>query len=53
MQRKLSPGYLSDMLRTLTGLNTQQHIQQQLIEKAKERLTTTEVSPLAFRRAFR
>jgi hypothetical protein len=27
--------YLSDMLRTVTGQNTQQHIHNKLIEKAK------------------
>ena len=33
---KLSQRYLSDMLRSLTGLNTQQYIQNAVIEKAKE-----------------
>ena len=40
----LSPSYLSDMLRSLTGQNTQQHIHQKLIEKAKEKLSTTSLS---------
>ena len=40
----VSPGYLSSMLRILTGLNTQQHIHQKLVEKAKEKLSTTELS---------
>ena len=40
----LSPGYLSDMLRSLTGQNTQQHIHNKLIEKAKEMLSTSKVS---------
>jgi AraC-like DNA-binding protein len=40
----LSPGYLSDMLRTLTGQNAQQHIHQQLIDYAKEQLSTTSLS---------
>jgi AraC-like DNA-binding protein len=40
----VSPGYLSDMLRTLTGQNAQQHIQGKLIEKAKEKLSTTNLS---------
>jgi AraC-type DNA-binding domain-containing proteins len=40
----LSPNYLSDMLRVLTGQNTQQHIQDKLIEKAKELLVTTSLS---------
>lgn len=40
----LSPNYLSDMLRSLTGQNAQQHIQNRLIEKAKEVLSTTQLS---------
>ena len=40
----LSPGYLSDMLRSLTGQNTQQHIHNKLIEKAKEKLSVTSLS---------
>jgi AraC-like DNA-binding protein len=40
----LSPGCLSDMLRNLTGLNTQQHIHQKLIEKANEYLTGSQLS---------
>lgn len=40
----ISPGYLSDMLRTLTGQNAQHHIHEKLIEKAKERLSTTNLS---------
>lgn len=39
-----SPGYLSGLLKTLTGQNTQQHIHNKLIEKAKERLSTTDLS---------
>lgn len=39
-----SPNYLGDMLRSLTGLSTQQHIQNRLIEKAKELLSTTGIS---------
>ena len=39
-----SPGYLSDMLRSLTGQNTQQHIHDKLIGKAKEQLSTTDLS---------
>ena len=38
------PSYLSDMLRDLTGKNTQQHIHERLIEKAKEMLSTTSLS---------
>lgn len=40
----LSPGYLSDLLRNTTGHNAQQYIQNHLIEKAKELLTTTHLS---------
>lgn len=40
----LSASYLSDMLRSLTGQSAQQHIHQKLIEKAKERLSTTNLS---------
>ncbi|MEJ7678020.1 MAG: helix-turn-helix transcriptional regulator [Segetibacter sp.] len=40
----ISPGYLSDMLRSLTGQNAQQHIHNKLIEKAKEQLSTTSIS---------
>jgi len=43
-QLNLSPRYLSDMLRSLTGQNAQQHIQKKMIEKAKEYLTTTNLS---------
>lgn len=39
-----SPNYLSDMLRSLTGQNTQQHIHNKLIEKAKELLSTTSLT---------
>lgn len=40
----LSPNYLSDLLRMHTGQNTQQHIHEKLIEKAKEKLSTTNLS---------
>lgn len=40
----LSPSYLSDLLRSLTGQNAQQHIHNKLIEKAKEKLSTTSLS---------
>lgn len=50
----LSPHYLSDMLRNLTGQNAQQHIHEKLIEKAKEYLTTTNfsVSEVAYQLGF-
>lgn len=40
----VSPSYLSNLLRVLTGQNTQQHIHNKLIEKAKEKLSTTHLS---------
>ena len=40
----LSQRYLSDMLSSLTGLTTQQYIQNTIIEKAKEKLSTTNLS---------
>jgi AraC family transcriptional activator of pobA len=40
----ISAHYLSDMLRTLTGQNTQQHIHAKLIEKAKELLSASKLS---------
>ncbi|WP_419801474.1 helix-turn-helix domain-containing protein [Mucilaginibacter sp.] len=43
-QLHLSPQYLSGLLRTVTGQNTQQHIHDKLIEKAKEKLSTTNLS---------
>lgn len=43
-QLHLSPHYLSDLLRSLTGMNTQQHIHQKLIEKAKTALSTSNLS---------
>lgn len=40
----VSPNYLSGLLRVLTGQSTQQHIHDKLIEKAKEKLSTTSLS---------
>ena len=50
----LSPNYLSDMLRIITGQSTQQHIHNKLIEKAKEALSTTNltVSEIAYQLGF-
>ena len=50
----VSSNYLSDMLRTLTGQSTQQHIHNKLIEKAKETLVTTNlsVSEIAYQLGF-
>lgn len=43
-QLNISPKYLSSLLRVLTGQNTQQHIHDKLIEKAKEKLSVTSLS---------
>ncbi len=53
-QLNLSANYLSDMLRVHTGQTTQQHIQNRLIEKAKEMLSTTNksVSEIAYKLGF-
>lgn len=50
----LSPGYLSDMLRSLTGQNAQQPIHNKLIEKGKEKLSTISlsVSEIAYQWGF-
>jgi AraC-like DNA-binding protein len=40
----LSAGYLSELLKALTGQSTQQHIHDKLMEKAKEQLSTTGLS---------
>ncbi|MCD9616016.1 helix-turn-helix domain-containing protein [Chryseobacterium gleum] len=51
---KISSNYLSDMLRSLTGQNTQQHIHEKIIEVAKEKLITTNlsVSEIAYELGF-
>lgn len=51
---RLSPNYLRELLKTLTGLNAQQHIHEKLIEKAKEKLSTTNlsVSEIAYELGF-
>jgi AraC family transcriptional activator of pobA len=53
-QLNTSQRYLSDLLRSLTGLNTQQYIHGKLIEKAKEKLasTTLSVSEIAYQLGF-
>ncbi|MBK8442144.1 MAG: helix-turn-helix transcriptional regulator [Sphingobacteriales bacterium] len=53
-QLNLSPTYLSDLLKNLTGLTVQQHIHEKLIEKAKELLSTTNlsVSEIAYQLGF-
>lgn len=53
-QLNLSPHYLSDLLRSLTGQSAQQHIQDKLIEKAKEYLSVTNltVAEIAYQLGF-
>jgi AraC-like DNA-binding protein len=53
-QLHLSPKYLSNLLRVVTGQNTQQHIHAKLIAKAKEKLSTTTltVSEIAYELGF-
>lgn len=50
----VSPNYLSGLLKLLTGQSTQQHIHDKLIEKAKEKLSTTNlsISEIAFELGF-
>ncbi|RAJ32147.1 helix-turn-helix domain-containing protein [Pedobacter cryoconitis] len=50
----ISPGYLSSLLKSLTGQNTQQHLHHKLIELAKEKLSTTSlsVSEIAYELGF-
>ena len=40
----VSPNYLSGLLKVLTGRSTQQHIQDKIIETAKEKLSTSDLS---------
>jgi AraC-like DNA-binding protein len=50
----MSPKYLSNLLKVLTGQTAQQHIHEKLIEKAKEKLSTTDlsVSEIAYELGF-
>ena len=50
----ISPNYLSSLLKVLTGQSTQQHIHNKLIERAKEKLSTTglSVSEIAYDLGF-
>ena len=50
----VSSSYLSGLLKLLTGQSTQQHIHNKLIEKAKEKLSTTNltVSEIAYELGF-
>lgn len=50
----VSAGYLGSLLKSLTGMNTQQHIHEKLIEKAKAMLSTStlSVSEIAYELGF-
>lgn len=50
----ISPNYLRGLLKSYTGLNTQEHIHKKLIEQAKQKLSTTElsVSQIAYELGF-
>lgn len=50
----ISARYLSSLLKVLTGQSTQQHIHEKLIEKAKEKLSTTtlSISEIAYELGF-
>ena len=50
----VSPNYLCSVLKVVTGQTTQQHIHEKLIEKAKEKLATTDltVSEIAYQLGF-
>jgi AraC family transcriptional activator of pobA len=50
----VSPGYLSSLLKSLTGKSTQQHIHDKLIKLAKEKLSTSNltVSEIAYELGF-
>jgi AraC family transcriptional regulator, transcriptional activator of pobA len=50
----VSPNYLSGLLKVLTGHSTQQHIHDKVLEKAKEKLSTTDlsVSEIAYELGF-
>ncbi|MNL32494.1 HTH-type transcriptional activator RhaS [compost metagenome] len=51
---QLSSRYLSDLLRSISGQNTQQFIHDKLIEKAKEYITkgTLSMSEIAYKLGF-
>ncbi|MBW3129439.1 helix-turn-helix domain-containing protein [Hymenobacter profundi] len=53
-QLNISPNYLRGLLNILTGKNTQQYIHDKLIDKAKEKLSTTDlsVSEIAYELGF-
>lgn len=53
-QLNISPNYLSSLLKVLTGQTAQQHIQEKIIDKAKQMLSTTDLSvnEIAYRLGF-
>ena len=53
-QLNLSSDYLTSLLKVTTGLSSQQHIHEKLIEKAKEKLSSTDlsVSEIAYELGF-
>lgn len=53
-QLNISPDYLSGLLKSLTGMTTQQHIHEKLIERAKQQLSATNlsVSEIAYQMGF-
>mgnify|MGYP005824968325 CR=1 FL=1 len=53
-QLHLSPSYLSNLLKVLTGQSTQQHIHLKLVDLAKEKLSTTSlsISEIAYQLGF-
>ena len=53
-QLNLSPNYLSSLLKSLTGQSTQGHIHDKLVEKAKEKLSNSDltVSEIAYQLGF-
>jgi len=53
-QLHISPGYLSDLLRTNIGQNAQQYIHAKVIERAKEKLISTQltVNEIAYELGF-
>jgi AraC-like DNA-binding protein len=50
----ISPNYLSELLKVQTGRSTRDHIHGKLMEKAKEKLSTTDlsVSEIAYELGF-
>ncbi len=50
----LTPNYLTSLLKVLTGQSTQQHIHDKIIDKAKEKLSTTQstINEIAYELGF-